>query len=59
MSNGKAKALILANGYTLVKETERAVVVREKRRNGHHNWSGTSWRDLASSFKLHVRKAGQ
>lgn len=59
MSNGKAKALILANGYTLVLETSGHVKVKERRRREDHLWVGISWRDLAASFKLHVRRAGE
>lgn len=59
MSNGKAKALILANGYKLVIEQAGHVKVSERRRTQDHFWVGTSWRDLAASFKLHERKAGQ
>lgn len=59
-AEAEARAAILANGYTIERQADRLVTVREPRKRGEpRQWTGVSFRDLVQSFNLDQRKAGR
>ena len=53
MTEAEARAAIVANGYVVMSERERSVIVWEPARvGGGRQWAGVNFLDLAQSFRL-------